>query len=186
MAEHPVEMLSSHSMLLGQWNKTWPELFTEFGWSESQTNKGRKTGFAQIQRRSKRVTIGNDVWIGEGCYISRGVKIGDGAVIAARATVVKDVPPYAIVGGTPAQIIRYRFDREVINGLMDIKWWNYGPEIISEADWGNPISCIEHMKFKISSGAKIYSPDYVRVTPQGVVVDCSGSSLSENINDYKT
>lgn len=70
-------------------------------------------------------TIGNDVWIGLNVVIKRGVKIGDGVVIAAGAVVVKDVPDYAIVGGIPARIIKYRFSDDIINSLVKLKWWNY-------------------------------------------------------------
>lgn len=69
------------------------------------------------------VMIGNDVWIGSGVKIMEGVTIGDGAVVAAGAIVTKDVPPYAIVGGVPAKIIKYRFDEETIKKLLELKWW---------------------------------------------------------------
>ena len=77
--------------------------------------------------KSKRVVIGNDVWIGSHVLINGGVTIGDGAVIGAGAVVVKDVPPYAIVGGVPAKIIRFRFDPEIVKMLEDISWWTYTP-----------------------------------------------------------
>jgi acetyltransferase-like isoleucine patch superfamily enzyme len=67
--------------------------------------------------------VGNDVWIGAGCIVLDGVTIGDGAIIAAGAVVTKDVPPYAIVGGVPAKIIRYRFDISTINALLKWRWW---------------------------------------------------------------
>lgn len=69
------------------------------------------------------VMIGNDVWIGSGVKIMEGVTIGDGTVVAAGAIVTKDVPPYAIVGGVPAKIIKYRFDEETIKKLLELKWW---------------------------------------------------------------
>lgn len=72
----------------------------------------------------KSVVIGNDVWIGEDVKIKGGVTIGDGAIIAMGAVVTKDVPPYAIVGGVPAKLIRYRFPNEIIERLMQIKWWD--------------------------------------------------------------
>lgn len=71
------------------------------------------------------VKIGNDVWIGNGAIISQGVEIGDGAIVAAGAVVAKSVPPYAIVGGNPAKIIKYRFPKEVIDELMRLQWWNW-------------------------------------------------------------
>lgn len=74
--------------------------------------------------KSKRVVIGNDVWIGSHVLINGGVKIGNGAVIGAGAVVVKDVPPYAIVGGVPAKVIRFRFPEEMIAILEESQWWN--------------------------------------------------------------
>lgn len=70
------------------------------------------------------VIIGNDVWIGQGAKIIGGHTIGDGSIVAAGAVVTKDIPPYAIVGGVPAKIIRYRFDQDQIKQLLSLKWWN--------------------------------------------------------------
>ena len=69
------------------------------------------------------ITIENDVWIGARVTILSGIKIGNGAVVAAGAVVTKDVPPYAIVGGVPAKIIKYRFDEQTIKELQATKWW---------------------------------------------------------------
>lgn len=70
------------------------------------------------------VEIGNDVWIGERAMLIGGVHIADGAVVLAGAVVTKNVPPYAIVGGVPAKIIRYRYDEETISFLLQAQWWN--------------------------------------------------------------
>ncbi|MFT6131261.1 MAG: virginiamycin A acetyltransferase [Neolewinella sp.] len=70
------------------------------------------------------VMIGNDVWIGYNATIMAGVIIGDGAIIATNATVVKDVPPYTIVGGNPAREIKRRFDAETVQELLALKWWD--------------------------------------------------------------
>lgn len=76
------------------------------------------------------IVVGNDVWIGYEAVIMAGVHIGDGAVIAARAVVTKDVPPYTIVGGTPAREIRKRFDEETIARLLELQWWDWPTEKI--------------------------------------------------------
>lgn len=78
------------------------------------------------------VEIGNDVWIGERAILIGGIHIADGAVVLAGAVVTKDVPPYAIVGGVPAKIIRYRYDEEIINFLLNIQWWNNSEDWFKE------------------------------------------------------
>lgn len=77
--------------------------------------------------------IGNDVWIAAGAHVLRGVKVSDGAVIAANAVVTKNVPPYAIVAGVPAKIVKYRFSEAQIRSLLDIKWWNFSEEQLIKA-----------------------------------------------------
>tara|TARA_B100000795_G_scaffold270068_1_gene262450 strand:- start:6210 stop:6728 length:519 start_codon:yes stop_codon:yes gene_type:complete len=78
------------------------------------------------------VIIGNDVWIGEGASIASGVTIGNGAVIASRSHVVKNVEPYSIVGGNPAKFIKYRFSKENIEKLQNLKWWDWDINKINE------------------------------------------------------
>jgi virginiamycin A acetyltransferase len=78
------------------------------------------------------IVVGNDVWIGYNATIMAGVTIGDGAVIAANSTVIKDVEPYSIVGGNPAVLIKKRFPPEVIDSLLKLKWWEWDIEKITE------------------------------------------------------
>jgi acetyltransferase-like isoleucine patch superfamily enzyme len=78
------------------------------------------------------VIIDNDVWIGEGAFILSGIHIENGAVIAARSVVTKDVEPYTIVGGNPARPLRKRFDNETIEKLLEIEWWNWPLEKIKK------------------------------------------------------
>lgn len=72
----------------------------------------------------RRVAVGNDVWIGHRAIVLDGINVGSGAVIAAGAVVTKDVPPYAIVGGVPAKILKFRFPVDKINELLESQWWN--------------------------------------------------------------
>jgi len=78
------------------------------------------------------IVIGNDVWIGYDSIIMSGVKIGDGAIIAARALVTNNVLPYTIVGGVPAKVIKKRFTDDVISKLIKIKWWDWSHEMIQK------------------------------------------------------
>lgn len=76
--------------------------------------------------------VGHDVWFGYKSLIMPGVTIGHGAIIASGSVVTKDVPPYAVVGGNPAQVIRYRFPEDVITRLLEISWWDWPMEKITE------------------------------------------------------
>jgi acetyltransferase-like isoleucine patch superfamily enzyme len=108
LAEHPINLISTNSLF---YSDVPNELRSD--WVRPYTFQARK-----------KIQIGNDVWIGEYVSIKGGVKIGDGAIIAARAFVTKDVPPYAIVAGIPAKVVKYRFDNETIEKLLSIKWWD--------------------------------------------------------------
>lgn len=88
--------------------------------------------------------IGNDVWIGRESIIMPGVKIGDGAIIAAYSVVTKDVEPYSLVGGNPAKFIKYRFDRELIGLLLKFKWWNLESNQLVEVI---PLLCNSDLEF---------------------------------------
>lgn len=77
--------------------------------------------------------VGSDVWTCAGSFMMSGITIGDGAIVAAGSVVVKDVPPYAIVGGNPAQVIGYRFTEEQREALLDIRWWDWPVEQVREA-----------------------------------------------------
>jgi acetyltransferase-like isoleucine patch superfamily enzyme len=79
--------------------------------------------FADMEKKYP-VIIGSDCWIGQDVFINGGITIGDGAVILAHAVVTKNIPPYAIAGGVPAKILKYRYDEETIKFLLDFKWWD--------------------------------------------------------------
>ena len=91
-----------------------------------------KSGLRPVWNETGRVHIGNDVWIGQGAAVLRkkGIHIGDGAVIAAGAVVCGDVGPYEIWGGVPARFIKYRFEKEWIERLLEVAWWDFPLDVI--------------------------------------------------------
>lgn len=112
MGSHTLNLLSTCSLFTEALNGT------QYQWVKDDAHSAP----------SLPVVIGNDVWIGYQSLILGGVKIGDGAVVAAGAVVVKDVPPYAVVGGVPAKVIKYRFPNDIIDKLEEIKWWDIPEE----------------------------------------------------------
>ena len=115
LAEHPTSWISTSPVF------------------QNVRNSSVKKKFARIPLpESKRTTIDHDVWIGTNAIIKKGVHVGIGAVIASGAVVTKDVEPYAIVGGCPAKLIRYRFDKDMIEKLLCSKWWEKDDTILEK------------------------------------------------------
>jgi len=110
----------------------------------TQRNNALKKRWTDFQEENlfQPISIGNDVWIGARAIIMSGIEIGDGAVIGAGAIVTHNVPPYSIVVGVPAKVIRYRFTEKQINLLEEIKWWNMDEETLKSniAIFQRPIS----------------------------------------------
>ena len=117
-------------------------------------------------RRKGSVIIQNDVWVGHGATIMAGVTLHNGCVVAAGALVTKDVPPYAIVGGNPAEILRFRFDADVIEALQKIAWWDW-PEDTQAAhceDFALPVEAFveKHLPKKDNTARFIPPPPRTR------------------------
>ncbi|MDJ0625992.1 MAG: CatB-related O-acetyltransferase [Candidatus Caenarcaniphilales bacterium] len=134
LARHPVSFLSTHPFQFSQ------ALFTN--------NKDYQFERTIDWKFHEPVSIGNDVWIGAKTCIVGGIKIGNGSVIAAGSVVTKDVPPYAIVGGVPAKIMRFRFSEDIINELEEIKWWNFPLSQLHDIPFDSPEQCIKKLKEK--------------------------------------
>lgn len=113
----------------------------------------------------KKTQIGNDVWIGHGAYIAAGVTINDGAVIAAHAVVVKDVPPYAVVAGNPAIIKKWRLSAELISPMLRCEWWRFAPWQLKSLNPSNPAQFIHNVMHL--SAKDTYSVSTRSVTEDG-------------------
>jgi Acetyltransferase (isoleucine patch superfamily) len=134
--QHPLSFVST-------WPFFYSSVFEEPSWTSFQ-GPCRYEGYREIidsnSKRAFYLIVGNDVWIGAHVLIKGGIRIGDGAVIGMGSVVTKDVPAYAIIGGNPAHLIRYRFEKDVIERLLLSKWWELPlEEIISlREDFGDP------------------------------------------------
>lgn len=107
-------------------------------------------------------TIGNDVWIGANAWLKDGVTVGDGAIIAAHAVVTRDVPAYAIVGGSPARVIRMRFDDATIARMLAVAWWRYNLFDLG-ADLADPNRALDAVEEAAATGLQPYAPEPVKL-----------------------
>lgn len=127
---------------------------------EDNNLQGLEVGPTQTALNNAR--FGNDVWIGESVTLANGIQIGDGAIVAANSHVVKDVPPYAIVGGNPAKIIKYRFPEKLIERLLRVKWWNYSFVNFEKQSFLEPTAALDMLEDKIAKGTALaYKPKLI-------------------------
>ncbi|WP_330999410.1 CatB-related O-acetyltransferase [Sphingomonas sp. IC-56] len=139
--DHPVDFISTHVFT-----------FRHYFESNIRDHFGRAPEHAPFQSHRGPVIIGNDVWIGQNVLIQQGVTIGDGAVVAAGAVVTKDVPPFAIVGGTPARLIRYRFPEPLIERIQRVAWWQYHVADFDGLDVTQPERFLDGIEERVAAG----------------------------------
>ena len=132
LSQHPVDRLTTH-----------PATYVPDAWPFDEFPIRRKP----FDGTWKPVTIGHDCWIGSGARIMGGVSIGTGAVVAAGAVVTHDVPPYAIVAGVPAKVLRFRFDPETVQALLTSRWWECDIQNWdADVDWNDIPELLERMR----------------------------------------
>ena len=162
MAEHSVKSLSPN-ILFPDIDSGWTRGFTDYMTDNADMVRTiREKQAEELKARREMLTIGNDVWIGGNVSIRRGVNIGDGAIIATGSVVLQDVPPYAIVGGVPARVIKYKFSDKIIEKLEALRWWDYGPDILKGCDITDVERTIDVVEERIAKGFKKYEPELIR------------------------
>lgn len=149
---HPIDWLSSSNITFDSQANT-VRTFEEDHGLQGQFHRGDPRKLEKPYP-----VIGNDVWIGQNVTLNRGVTIGDGAVVAAYSVVTKDVPPYAIVGGNPAKIIKLRFPSDLVDRLLATKWWDAHPTKLMELNFENIEETITYLE-EHSDSIPRYEPE---------------------------
>lgn len=110
----------------------------------------------------KKISIGNDVWIGHGAFIRPGVTIGDGAIVGAYSVVTKNVPPFGVVAGNPATLKKMRLPPQLIAAFLELQWWKFAPWQLSQVEFFNPEHAAIQLK-KLSNIISPYKADNIRI-----------------------
>lgn len=110
-----------------------------------------------------RAWIGNDVWLGAGVVVLRGVTIGDGCIVAANAVVTQDLPPYTICGGLPARVLKKRVPDDLRDELLDLQWWRYSPNQLAGVPFDDVRAAAKEVRHRIDAGLDPYAPDEVEL-----------------------
>lgn len=118
-------------------------------------------------KKASPIELGNDVWIGHRAYIRSGTVLGDGCIVGSHAVVTKDVPPYAIVVGNPARVVKYRFSEQIISRLLEIQWWKYDFTDFKGVNGRDIESFCDNLQNLIENGLEIYTPKKLVVTGTG-------------------
>lgn len=155
---HPIEWMSTHPF---QYQTGLFDVGDLFEYKDQY--EADKNDYVKLDKslRPNSTVIGNDVWISHGVYVKSGVSIGDGSVIGARSVITRDIPPYAVVVGSPGKILKYRFPNETIQRLLKLKWWRFAPWQLRGLDFSDPEKAMDGLEEKISKGMDEYSPKLI-------------------------
>lgn len=145
--EHPTDWLTTSRIAYYPEVNDWDELMAG---EAAQSLRDRKPAFHDS---CPVTTLGPDVWVGQGAFLKAGVTVGAGAIIGARATVLRDVPPYAIMVGTPARVLRLRFPSATVERLLASEWWRYSLYDLFDAPFDDIDRALDVVEDRIASGA---------------------------------
>lgn len=162
--EHPMTMFSTHPFAFSRPSHM-PKMFQMPDFARISPDEDEGPSWAESETPVDTV-IGHEAYVGAGSFVRRGVTVGVGAVVGARSVVTRDVPPYAIVAGSPARVLRYRYPDALIERFLKLAWWNYdlGP-LKHEVDWTKPERALESLEQKAADGAlQVLVPETYSVT----------------------
>lgn len=159
--DHPTDWLSTSPAFY----RKGADLFrvgTSFSGGREYHNFVPKIPSGKRSATLKVTNIGNDVYIGHGAFIRPGITIGDGAIVAANAVVVKDVPPYAVVAGNPAVVKKYRIPENQIEPMLTLQWWRFAPWQINEVDFTDTKTALAQLQILITT-LEPYAPGFINI-----------------------
>lgn len=168
MHEHPTDWLTTSRTAYFSQVNGWRELVAPHRLDEI------RRGQRPFRDSCPITEVGHDVWIGQGAFIKSGVTIGTGSIIGARAVVLRDVPPYSIVVGTPGRVVRSRFSATTIERLLALQWWKYSIFDLFSAPFDNINAALDRIEFMVNDGQlAVYDGPLVTAKelcdPQGLV-----------------
>lgn len=170
MHEHPTDWLTTSRAAYFPQVNGWRELVAP------QRTEEIRQGLRPFKGSCPITEIGDDVWIGQGAFIKSGVRIGTGSIIGARAVVLRDVPPYSIVVGTPGRVVRLRFPEPAVERLLAVQWWRYSIFDLFSAPMDNIDATLDRIEDMIAGGriqpyeGPVVTAESLR-DPQGLAAD---------------
>jgi acetyltransferase-like isoleucine patch superfamily enzyme len=153
---HPTDWLSTNGFQYKAGLFGWHEAAD--GYADVEPERDGRTSF-----RGTAAALGNDVWLGAGTVVLRGVTVGDGAVVGAGSVVTRDVAPYTVVAGSPARPLRTRFDPGLVRELLDVRWWRFSPNQLDGVPFDDVPRAVAEVRRRVAAGLEPYAPERVAV-----------------------
>ena len=159
-SHHPIDLLTTSAITFRPKNILWRDLLIEAGRPLDKN--------WDIYANKNFPVLGHDIWIGQNVTLRMGIRIGNGAIVAANSVVTKDVPDYAIVGGNPAKIIRYRFSDDIVENLIQSEWWNLDPRKIVNF-FSKPVERFLD-EINLSNNSSLYTPRTLTINEKRAII----------------